>query len=206
MKSSKPLSTSCQTSYSRSSKKSTEKSTRRTHRSGSWGQNTPLTRTIRKLPDSLQCRIIFQDGSEHIYRIPTVRVQSYSLEEIHEKHLNLFIPYLLLRLKPRITSKRNPLSKKELTEFLENIILILQEDLTNGYLTRQECSDYLNLLSQASERIFYHHPSYHEEVKRMTKPLIYLPSMQLRDLEAALAEKDSEIASLRAELAALSHS
>lgn len=173
-----------------------------------------------KLPDSLQCRIIFQDGSEHIYRIPTVKVQSYSLEEIHEKHLNLFIPYLLLRLKPRITSKLNPLSKKELTDFLENIILILQEDLTNGYLTQQECNDYINLLSQASERIFYHHPYHHEEVQRMTKPLIYLPSMELRDLKAALAEtkaalaekdsllqeKDSEIASLRAQLTALSQS
>ncbi|MBD5552401.1 MAG: hypothetical protein HDQ96_14725 [Lachnospiraceae bacterium] len=169
------------------------------------------------IPNFLSCRIIFQDGSEHLYQIPTVKVQSYSLEEIHEKHLNLFIPYLLLRLKPSLTSKKHPLTKKELTAFLENIIVILQEDLTNGYLTQQECNDYINLLSRASERIFYHHPNYHKEVERMTKPLIYLPSMQLRDLEAALAEskaaleeskavlaeKDSEIAMLRAKLAAL---
>ncbi len=51
----------------------------------------------------------------------------------------------------------------------------------------------------------------------MTKPLIYLPSMQIKDLQAsiaekdsalaenkiALAEKDSEIARLRAKLASL---
>ena len=66
----------------------------------------------RKIPESLHCRIIFQDGSEHFYQIPTVRIQSYSLEEIHEKHLNLFIPYVLLRLRPRLRDKiKNPLTR-----------------------------------------------------------------------------------------------
>lgn len=146
------------------------------------------------IPNSLTCRIIFQDGSEHIYRIPTVKVQSYSLEEIHEKHLNLFIPYLLLRLKPRFNSKNHPLSKKELTDFLNEIIFILQDDLTNGYLTRMEYDDYINLLVRASEHIFNRHPKYHTEVQRMTKPLIYLPSMQFKDMEARLEEQKSVLA------------
>lgn len=175
------------------------------------------------LPDKLRCRIIFQDKSEHIYQIPTVRIQSYSLEDIRKKHLYLFIPYLLLRLKPKINSKSHPFQQKELTTFMEEIIVILQDALTNGYLTKQECSDYLSLLVHASWHIFYHHPDLHKEVQRMTKPLIILPSMQIAELEAriaekdsalakkdfqlmadkaALAEKDSEIASLRAKLAA----
>lgn len=162
------------------------------------------------IPDTLKCRVIFQDNSEHLYQVPTVKIQSYSLREIHQKHLNLFIPYLLLRLKPRITSKRNPLTKKELTDFVDDIIVILQQDLTNGYLTRRECSDYINLLTRASEHIFYHCPKFYKEVQRMTKPLIVLPSMEIAELKAsiarkdsALAEKDSEIAELRAKLAAL---
>lgn len=184
------------------------------------------------LPNKLRCRIIFQDDSEHIYQIPTVRIQSYTLDEIREKHLYLFIPYLLLRQKPRIRSKNRPLKQKELTTFLDEIIVILQDALTNGYLTKQECSDYIDLLVQSSRHIFYHRPDLHKEVQRMTKPLIILPSMQIAELEAriaekdsilakqnsqlmankttlaekdsALAEKDSEIASLRAKLAALS--
>lgn len=147
-----------------------------------------------KLPDSLQCRVIFQDNSEHIYRIPAIRIQTYSLEEIHQKHLNLFIPYLLLRLKPRITLKTHPLTKKELTSFLKDIILILQDDLTNEYLTTREYNDYVNLLIHASEHIFYHYPNYHKETVRMTRPLIYLPSMQLKDLEDKIAEKESILA------------
>lgn len=154
-----------------------------------------------KLPDSLQCRVIFQDNSEHIYRIPAVRIQSYSLEEIHQKHLDLFIPYLLLRLKPHITSKTHPLTKKELTEFLKSIILILQDDLTNEYLTVREYNDYVNLLIHASEHIFYHYPNYHKETMRMTRPLIYLPSMQLKDLEEKIAEKESVLAEKESALA-----
>ena len=163
------------------------------------------------LPDKLRCHIIFPDESEHIYQIPAVRIQSYSFDEIREKHLYLFIPYLLLRLKPRIRSKSLPLHRKELTAFINDIIVILQDALTNGYLTKRECSDYLSLLVHASGHIFYHHPDLHKEVQRMTKPMIILPSMQIAELEARiaekdsiLAEKDSEIASLRAKLAALS--
>ncbi len=163
-----------------------------------------------RIPDNLKCRVIFQDESQHLYRIPAVKIQSYSLREIHQKHLNLFIPYLLLRLKPRISSKRNPLTKKELTEFIDDIIVILQQDLINGYLTKQECSDYINLLTRASEHIFSHCPKYHKEVQHMTKPLIILPGMEIAELKAsiaekdsALAKKDSEIAELRAKLAAL---
>ncbi len=65
------------------------------------------------LPKSLRCRIIFQDGTEHTYQIPTVGIQSYSLQELHEKHLNLFLPYVLLRLRPRLNPDRKfPLTKR----------------------------------------------------------------------------------------------
>ena len=94
-----------------------------------------------------------------------------------------------------------------------------------------EYNDYINLLIRASGHVFHQHPGHLKEVHRMTKPLIYLPSMQFKDMEArieeqksilakqetalaeqksalakqksALAEKDSEIARLRAKLAAL---
>ena len=55
------------------------------------------------IPEHLQCRVVFQDNSEHIYKVPTVKVQTYSLEEIKRKHLTLFIPYTILRLRPKLT-------------------------------------------------------------------------------------------------------
>lgn len=164
------------------------------------------------VPKFLQCRIIFQDNSEHIYKIPTIRIQSYSLKEIHEKHLILFIPYVLLKFRPRLDSKRkNFLTKKELTDFVSEVILMLKEELNHGYLTNQEFDDYINLFRLASERIFEKHPIFRKEVDLMTKPLIELPSViqkRLRDendtlladlahTNALLADKDAELARMR---------
>ena len=71
------------------------------------------------IPDHLKCRVVFQDNSEHIYTVPTVKIQAYSLKEIKEKHLTLFIPYTILRLRPKLKAgRKHPLTQKELTEFV----------------------------------------------------------------------------------------
>ena len=152
------------------------------------------------IPDCLKCRVVFQDNSEHIYKIPTVRIQTYSLEEIHKKHLILFIPYTILRLRPRLrTGVRNPLSEKELTEFVEEVILILNEELSNGYLTEQEYHDYVRLFRFAADRVLANCPQMREEVNQMTEPLIKLPSVIIRELEAQLADREAQLADQKAE-------
>ncbi len=161
------------------------------------------------IPEFLKCRIIFQDNSEHIYQIPTVRIQSYSLREIQEKHLTLFVPYLLLKFRPRLNPRRKSfLTKKELTDYISEVILMLKEEQNHGYLTDRECNDYINLFRRASERIFVKHPGFRKEVDRMTKPLIELPSVIQKRLEdenkallADLADKNALLADKNAELA-----
>lgn len=169
----------------------------------------------KQIPESLRCRIIFQDGSEHIYQIPTVRIQSYSLQEIHNKHLNLFIPYVLLRLRPKLNPKRkHPLSKNELTAFVHEVILVLEDELRNGYLTGKEYTDYINLFRFAANKIFESekHHEFREEIDRMTKPMIELPSVREKRLRAEkdelvvkndeLAVKNNELLAKNDELAA----
>lgn len=161
------------------------------------------------LPDSLRCRILFPDLSEYIYQVPTIKIQPYTLEQIRQKHLYLFLPYTLLRLKPKLKHV-TPLTKEELTVFVKKIIVILEEDTAAGYLTPQESCDYIRLLLHASEHIFQNYPEYHEEVLQVTKPLIKLPSVELREARevldkayATIADKDAEIADKDAEIARL---
>ncbi|MBD5534377.1 MAG: hypothetical protein HDQ99_21335 [Lachnospiraceae bacterium] len=153
-----------------------------------------------KLPDTLRCRIIFSDKSEHIYQIPTVKIQSYSLDDIHQKHLNFFLPYTLLRFRPLLKYKKQ-IDAKELTSFVEKIIVDLEEEVRNGILSQRESEDLILLLTKASAHIFAKHPHYHEEVFHLTEPLIKLPSVRINELEqeskqkdAIIAQKDSEIA------------
>ncbi len=151
---------------------------------------------IRAVPDHLQCRIIFQDNSEHIYTIPTVKVQSYSLEEIREKHLILFLPYTMLRFRSRLRRKKK-ITEKELTGYLEEVILILEEEVSAGDLTELQYHDYVRLIRHAAERVFAKHRKMWKEADKMTKPLIKLPSVEIRELKEELAEKEAELAEYR---------
>ena len=154
------------------------------------------------IPDHLKCRVVFQDNSEHIYKIPIVKIQTYSLKEIKEKHLTLFIPYVILRLRPRMKAGcKHPLSEKELTEFVEEVILILKEELSDGYLTEREYRNYVRLFHFAVDRVLAKHPQLREEVSRMTEPVIKLPSVIEDELRAEIEEQKSEIAGQKAQIA-----
>ena len=142
------------------------------------------------LPDYLKCRVVFQDNSEHIYQVPTVKIQTYSLKEIKEKHLALFIPYTILRLRPKLASDRKqPLTIEELTEFVKEAILVLEEKYADGYLTEKEYRNYTKLFRFAADRVLAKHPQMKEEVRRMTEPLIKLPSMIVKELELRIADQ-----------------
>lgn len=159
----------------------------------------------KNLPAFLRCKIIFPDESEHIYQIPTIRIQSYSLQEIREKHLMIFMPYILLRLRPKLNPKRkHPLSKKELTDLVNEAILILQAEFEQGYLTPLEFNDYIHLFRFAAEKIFENkkYPNFNKEVDNMTSLYDQMPSVREKRLRAQLlAEKNSELAEKNNELA-----
>lgn len=152
------------------------------------------------IPDKLQCRLVFPDQSQHIYQIPTVRIQSYDLREIQEKHLDFFIPFTLLRFRPLLGNKKKKLTAGELTDFVKQLIVILKAEVEEGVLTQLECHDYVNLLLKASAHIFHNHPAYHKEVLNVTKPLIRLPSMEIRELQQTIAKKDAALAENKAAL------
>ena len=153
------------------------------------------------IPDHLRCRVVFQDNSEHIYKIPTVKIQTYSLEKIKEKHLMLFIPYTILRLRPRLKADlKHPLTQKELTEFVGEVIFVLKEELSDGYLTELEYHDYVRLFYFAVDRVLRQNPQLQEEVHQMTEPLIKLPSMIVKELETQIADQKMELADKDAEI------
>lgn len=167
------------------------------------------------IPNYLQCHVYFQDNSEHIYKIPAVKVQTYSLEEIREKHLILFLPYTMLKFRPRLR-RGKMVTEKELTEHLEEVILILKEETSAGNLTELQYHDYVKLIRHAADRVFANHKELWREVDKMTKPLIKLPSMEYMEMQeklkakeenykakeekykAELAERDAEIQRLQA--------
>lgn len=144
--------------------------------------------------DSLSCTIIFPDGFKHTYSVPVIKIQTYSMEEIRKKHLTLFIPFLLLRFRERLDSKKSPIQPNELTEFTNELIVSLEEEVQIGNITTTEFRDYVGLINHAAERIFHEKTEYQEEVLNVTKSIIQLPSDIIEELKVELLEKDNTIA------------
>ena len=178
-------------------------------------------------PDQLHCQIQFQDGSTYEYTIPTLKVQSYSLEEIHEKHLCVLIPFLPLRFRKRMMRNREDgtirfqLEKEELTSFYQQLILILDTEVADGYLTENNRSAILSLLNKSMIRVFYRDEKLLKEVIDLTQPILELEidkyiqeleqtsqeleqtSQELEQYKKKELEDKELIASLQAQLAVL---
>jgi chromosome segregation ATPase len=153
------------------------------------------------MPEYQQCTITFPDGFDYTYKVPIVKIQSYSLEDIADKKLLVFLPFTLMRFAPRVTKNKDALSEKELTDFIQQIIVMLDNEVNEGRLTVTQYKDYTKLLQYAAERVFRHTPKHQEEVYGMIKSRLVLPSDEIEMMEktlaekvAALAEKDSALA------------
>ena len=171
----------------------------------------------KKIPDQLSCLIKFQDGTSHEYRVPTVKVQSYTLEEIKEKHLCILIPFLPIRFRRRIPSDRTIQSAKspdkqynlkKAVQKSKETILILDQEVADGFLTDGEKKLILWLLQKSMLRISYRNKNLCQEVYYMTEPVLKLPTDELfeviheRDaLKRACSKKDAELADQDAKLA-----
>jgi hypothetical protein len=149
---------------------------------------------IAPMSDSQKCIILFPDGFEYTYTVPIVKIQQYSLEEIAAKNLLVFLPFTLLRFSSQANESRDTLSEKELTDFIEQIIVMLSNEVNQGRLTVTQFKDYIRLLQFSAERVFRKTPNHQQEVYRMTKSVLILPS---DEMDMALAEKDTIIAELR---------
>ena len=99
-------------------------------------------------------------------------------------------------------------SKEELTSFFRETILILDQEIAEGFLTETDKKLILMLLQKSMLRISYRNRNLCQEVYNMTEPVLKLPTDELfeviheRDaLKRACSKKDSEIADRDARLA-----
>lgn len=136
------------------------------------------------------------------YLIPTVKVQAYTLQEIREKKLLILLPYTPIRFRPLLEKlKEKPaFAKKQLTIFYQEIILVLDEAVTDSYISEKERKVILSLLRKAMIRVFCKTP-FLEEVIRMTAPILELEWETVERLEKENAALRAERNAITAEIA-----
>lgn len=81
---------------------------------------------------------------------------------------------------PLLDNKKKTLTKDELTDFVERLIVDLKEEVEAGVLTELELNDYINLFEMTPRHIFRKYPEYHEEVLKFTEPTRLIVGLRWR--------------------------
>lgn len=121
-------------------------------------------RDNRKTKDKANVRIMFQDGSSHVYSVPIVKVQSYTKEEIFEKKLLAFVPYYMMRYEGRLSEI---CENKEKAELLQKEYLELRVKLEK-IVGEEEGLLYVELIShmnKIADYIFKEEPEMRERME-----------------------------------------
>ena len=86
--------------------------------------------------DTVNIPVRFSDGYVHQYKVPVVKAQSYSRDEIFSKNLHVLLPYYILRYEKILKSSSNDdnLHRQLLTEY-EKITKQLHETVDVGVYT-----------------------------------------------------------------------
>lgn len=134
-------------------------------------------------PEGEEMELVFQDGQTVRYQVPTVRVQSYTLDGIFEKKLYLFLPFYILRYEKELDDIDSDEGRREavLAEY-GNILDRLEEALRDEPDVYQ---DLLRLMYNVVEYVLRDHEEFKEEVGSvMGGRVLPLPSDRLREERA----------------------
>ena len=159
------------------------------------------------------CTMYFQDGTKHVYRIPVMRVQNYSLEEIEAGHLDILIPFLPIRFRKQIDNllerekktkttdrKTREKIKRELSEFLSGCGDILAREKACGILSENAWKDIREFLWKACDHLLEKDSGLYEEVSAEVEPAIKLSREIIQELQEDIQELQGNNQELRQEL------
>lgn len=131
----------------------------------------------KKLPKELKMRLKLQNGESIEYKVPTVRVQDYSLEEIEERKLVLFLPFLILRYTEKLKNKKRP-TEEEISKFYEEMIKVLNKSYEKKEINEGERIILGETLKKTEEYALRNYPEYKERVEEMMEGILKLESVE----------------------------
>ena len=154
-----------------------------------------------KLPDEYTLIMQFENQGEFAYKVPVIKLQNLSVEELNEKKLIALLPFQLLKLRKKIQNIRTDENLKELQNFVMNDIIETirkNEDVRN--ISHNDAHNLIELTMKLYMKIF----SKYKELEEFTVRL-YDQSMELATdkYEKTVDELEEENNQLKADILAL---
>ena len=149
------------------------------------------------MPLEETCLIRFADGTTHEYRVPVMNVQSYTIEMIEKKHLNMLIPFLPIRFRKYINKEKDGEKKsvpeavrKDLTEFIWECIMIIDREKENGTLTEAAGKELIEFLDMTCGYLLKNEPELKKEVRRVMRPIVMTQTERIDEAMKKLIMRD----------------
>ena len=154
-----------------------------------------------KVPDEYTLIMEFENQGEFTYKVPVLRLQNFSVEELNEKKLIALLPFQLLKLRKKIQNIRTDENLKELQDFVMNDIIETirkNEDVRN--ISHNDAHNLIELTMKLYMKIF----SKYKELEEFTVRL-YDQSMELATdkYEKTVDDLEEENNQLKADILAL---
>ena len=131
------------------------------------------------MPEEESCLIRFADGTTHEYSVPVMNVQGYTTEMIEKKHLSMLIPFLPIRFRKYLKREKNGIkqpvtevTRKKLTEFIRECIMIIDREKENGTLTDISGKEIIEFLDMACGYLLKNEPELKKEVYGIMRPIV----------------------------------
>ena len=120
-------------------------------------------------PDKLQVKLLMADGSEADYKVPVVKVQKYTKEEIFDKNLLFFIPYYIMRFEKELQAENTETEtiEKQLIEDYTVIYDKLKRLEENQLIDYNYLHDLISLTTRLIEVVSRGNPNIMREVSVM---------------------------------------
>ncbi len=139
-----------------------------------------MLRSTEKTPDYLKVKLIMPDGLEAFYKIPVVKVQQYSKEEIFNKNLLFFIPYYILRFEKNLKNIDEQDEKlKQLTDDYREIYNRLCELEKRNVIDNTYLHDLVGLTCRLIEVVARNTKNITREVVQMGGQVLELESEKI---------------------------
>ena len=129
------------------------------------------------IPDEYALTLLFEDQGEFTYKVPLVKLQNMSVEELNEKKLIALLPFQLLKLRKKIESLRTKENLEELQNFVMNdIISAIDKNVEMGNISSTEAFDLKALTTLLYMKIYSKYKELEDFTMRLCDQSLELPS------------------------------
>ena len=145
---------------------------------------------IRTVPLTL----LFENQGEFAYRVPLVKLQNMSVEELNDKKLIALLPFQLLKLRKKIENLRTEENLEELQNFVvDDIIDSIYKNEAVGNISYSDALDLIELTTKLYMKIYSKYKELEDLTMRMCDQSLELISDKYEKTVEELEEENTEL-------------